>query len=267
MAEAQTSSSNTNSNHDGISLDVRNTTKSAELASILKSSNKYAHTTTTSIASSTTTSVAPSTNPTTLSAHAATSIPSCMANYTAIADTAATGNYITTTCPVTNITPSTTQSIDVILPDGSSISSSHTAVLRLPEALPLGARTAHIFPSLKSGSLISIGQLCDHGCTATFEATRVRIYHHDKVIMVGHRSPTTNNLWLLELEGTTPKNTSPSNRPPVPLVLEPSMGTANSLMKYDTIAECIAFYHASLFSPVISTWCDAIDAGHFTTWP
>jgi hypothetical protein len=28
----------------------------------------------------------------------------------------------------------------------------------------------------------------------------------------------------------------------------------------------VAFYHAALFSPVISTWCDAIDAGHFTTW-
>jgi hypothetical protein len=27
------------------------------------------------------------------------------------------------------------------------------------------------------------------------------------------------------------------------------------------------FYHASLFSPVLSTWCDAIDAGLFTTWP
>jgi hypothetical protein len=35
----------------------------------------------------------------------------------------------------------------------------------------------------------------------------------------------------------------------------------------NTIADRIAFYHAAAFSPVISTWCDAIDNGHFTTWP
>jgi hypothetical protein len=34
-----------------------------------------------------------------------------------------------------------------------------------------------------------------------------------------------------------------------------------------TIATRVAFYHAALFSPSISTWCDAIDAGHLTTWP
>jgi hypothetical protein len=39
------------------------------------------------------------------------------------------------------------------------------------------------------------------------------------------------------------------------------------LVAYDTIAERIAFYHAVMFSPAISTWCDAIDNGHFTTWP
>jgi hypothetical protein len=34
-----------------------------------------------------------------------------------------------------------------------------------------------------------------------------------------------------------------------------------------TIATRIAFYHAALFSPSISTWCDVIDARHLTTWP
>jgi hypothetical protein len=33
-----------------------------------------------------------------------------------------------------------------------------------------------------------------------------------------------------------------------------------------TIATRVAIYHAALFSPSISTWCDAIDAGHLTTW-
>ena len=34
-----------------------------------------------------------------------------------------------------------------------------------------------------------------------------------------------------------------------------------------TIKERIAYYHACCFSPALSTWCQAIDAGHFTTWP
>jgi hypothetical protein len=29
----------------------------------------------------------------------------------------------------------------------------------------------------------------------------------------------------------------------------------------------IDFYHVSCYSPNLSTWCSAIDAGHFTTWP
>jgi hypothetical protein len=49
--------------------------------------------------------------------------------------------------------------------------------------------------------------------------------------------------------------------------IEPTIGTANSMVVNNTIADRIAFYHAAAFSPVISTWCEAIDNGHFTTWP
>jgi hypothetical protein len=33
------------------------------------------------------------------------------------------------------------------------------------------------------------------------------------------------------------------------------------------LADRVAFYHAAMFSPVLSTWCAAIDAGHMATWP
>jgi hypothetical protein len=33
------------------------------------------------------------------------------------------------------------------------------------------------------------------------------------------------------------------------------------------IADQVAFYHAVLFSPVMSTWCAAIDAGHLAVFP
>jgi hypothetical protein len=38
-------------------------------------------------------------------------------------------------------------------------------------------------------------------------------------------------------------------------------------LAHNTIAARVAFYHGSLFSPAISMWCVAIDAGHFTMWP
>jgi hypothetical protein len=33
------------------------------------------------------------------------------------------------------------------------------------------------------------------------------------------------------------------------------------------LAERIANFHAVMFSPALSTWCAAIEAGHMTTWP
>jgi hypothetical protein len=41
----------------------------------------------------------------------------------------------------------------------------------------------------------------------------------------------------------------------------------HTTLAHDTIANRIAFYHASLFSPSLSTWWQAIDDGHFPTWP
>jgi hypothetical protein len=41
----------------------------------------------------------------------------------------------------------------------------------------------------------------------------------------------------------------------------------HTTLAHDTVANRIAFYHAILFSPSLSTWCHAIDAIHFTTWP
>jgi hypothetical protein len=41
----------------------------------------------------------------------------------------------------------------------------------------------------------------------------------------------------------------------------------HTILAHNTIAARVSFYHASLFSPALSTWCAAIDAGHFTTWP
>ena len=263
MANHISNSNNINNNdiNKNIISDVAIEIPSLARASSLKLANKYTSTITTPITTNTTTTtnqqlVTPNTNPT---------YKNTM-NYTAIADTAATGHYITQECPVVD-KRSTNYGVNVTLPDGNSINSTHTALLQLPSQLPINARTAHIFPDLKSGSLISIGQLCDHNCTAIFDATQVKIYYKDAIIMSGARSINTNNLWVLELDDLPNQTTTNVVTFADSSVSTTSVGTANSLVAHDTMSERIAFYHATCFSPVISTWCDAIDAGHFTTWP
>jgi hypothetical protein len=148
----------------------------------------------------------------------------------------------------------------VVLPDGCTITSSHITELNIP-SLPPAARTAHIFPGLSNGSLISIGQLCDHGCTATFTSDTVRIELNNTVVLRGGRSPCT-RLWTLD---------SPvMPNPPATELHAPfnDKNFANHLGEHSgTLADRIAFVHASLFSPQLSTWCKAIDEGRLTTFP
>ena len=73
-----------------------------------------------------------------------------------IADTAANGNFFMVNGPCTNLQQANPP-IHVRLPDGSSIASTHTGLVPLPY-IPSSACRAHIFPSIKSGSLLSIGQ-------------------------------------------------------------------------------------------------------------
>jgi hypothetical protein len=150
--------------------------------------------------------------------------------------------------PHYNSVPSS-NSISVQMPSGTTIQSTHQALLNIPQ-LPEAARVCHLFPALSSGSLLSIGQLCDHGCTAIFTSTKVEILLHNQAILVGTRSPH-NRLWVINLK--VPSSPSSSNHV--------------ALSATATLADRISFYHASLFSPAISTWCTAIDAGRFATFP
>jgi hypothetical protein len=68
----------------------------------------------------------------------------------------------------------------------------------------------HIFYSLKSGSLISIGQTCDDDCVALFTTYNVKIYKNGQVIMVGKRSITNCLCWDIPL---APKATPPPTIP------------------------------------------------------
>jgi hypothetical protein len=128
--------------------------------------------------------------------------------------------------------------------------------------MPKGATISHIFPALRNRSLLSVGQLCDHRCEEHFDTNKVTISHRGKTMLTGKRSKgTLGKLRIL----------NPYSPPPAPAAPPPAKGKihrfVNVALNQDTKENRIAFYHTSLFSPVLSTWCDTIDVGRFTTWP
>ena len=54
------------------------------------------------------------------------------------------------------------------LPDGITMDSKHIATLYL-QGLSKQARQIHIFPKIQTAPLISLGFLCDGGCTITLD--------------------------------------------------------------------------------------------------
>ena len=94
--------------------------------------------------------------------------------HTTIPDTGSTGHFFALQTPHLLNRRKAHTPLQVSLPDGSTMSSTHIAELHLPQ-LPKKARTVHLFPALNNTSLLSIGKLCDAGCQATFTADAVTI--------------------------------------------------------------------------------------------
>ena len=63
-------------------------------------------------------------------------------------------------------------------------------------SLPPEARTAHIFPELASGYLLSVDQLCNHIFQAYFDASKLYIMYNGRFIMQGSRDKT--KLWTID---------------------------------------------------------------------
>ena len=87
--------------------------------------------------------------------------------------------------------------------NGKNIETSKRALVPLAKELSTKAKVGHMFDGLQSGSLLSIGQLCDDDCVALFTKYDVKIYKDGKVIIVGQRNDV-NGLWNVPL---TPKET------------------------------------------------------------
>jgi hypothetical protein len=192
-----------------------------------------------------------------------------------IADTGATAHFGNLDTPCHHKAP-TPFGITALLPNNARMQATHTGLLPLYQ-LPKTARTTNLFTNMRE-PLLSIGVLCDHGCTATFRARDVVVTKDDQHILTGHREPST-GLWKIPL----PLSSEPPPHSPAPLpaalarvnqVATPPQYDypiahlqMNSAYHQPNNTALVRFLHAAAGSPVPSTWIRAIQAGHYATWP
>jgi hypothetical protein len=137
--------------------------------------------------------------------------------------------------------------------------------LPLSKQLSSTAQTAFVLDDLKTGTLISLAQLCDDDCIAIFNKYEVKIMKNNEIIIQGSRMP--NGLWSLPLSNPSP---APTDRllNPVKKLPDLSPHQANGILRTDKTKQELAIYlHATLGSPVPSTLLQSIRKTHLTTFP
>ena len=137
------------------------------------------------------------------------------------------------------------QAISLTLTNGSIISSSCSGLLYF-DNLPHPIK-AYIFPDhILHTSLLSVSELCNVGCLATFTDTHFQITYNNSIVIHGTKA-ATDTLWTAQL---------------------PTQSTIISYSARLTAdADFVLFVHASLGSPVYSTFFRAIRAGYLSSWP
>jgi hypothetical protein len=161
------------------------------------------------------------------------------------------------------ITSATTSksSITVIQPSGERMQSTHAVDLLLRN-LPPDAKIAHSLPGL-TNNLLSVALLCNAGCEVFFHATGCEVTLNGMVILRGWRDPH-HRLWCVRIvdDAWTTHHPIADNDNPIPTTT-----VANSLYDCDNTQQLIRFYHACLFSPVLSTLTKAINKGDLKGFP
>jgi hypothetical protein len=141
--------------------------------------------------------------------------------------------------------------------------------------LPPESGKAHLFKELSQGygSLVSLGQLCYHGCTALFDATTVIVFHDYQCIITGHRTQQT-GLWNIPLSPRPDFSPADPTQPPlIPSILRtanvilPRRHVASAAHCDPTKAQQIAFSHSAIGGPELSTLQAALDNNYVTGFP
>jgi hypothetical protein len=78
--------------------------------------------------------------------------------------------------------------VHVIVPNSNIMTSTATTNLPLPH-IKAATTKLHAFPKLATGSLLSLGQICDNACTAIFNSTSVHMYQDQDVMILPFQPP------------------------------------------------------------------------------
>ena len=89
----------------------------------------------------------------------------CIQHYDML-DSGTIDHFMSVSAKVNNIRP-TENKLDIIIPDGSKMQSTHECDIDWP-LLPKQAQTAHVIPQLSNQSLLSVVRLCATGYTVVF---------------------------------------------------------------------------------------------------
>jgi hypothetical protein len=120
--------------------------------------------------------------------------------------------------------------------------------LPLSNLLSSTAQSAFVLDNLKTGTLISLSQLCEDDCIAIFTKYDVKILKDSQVIITGKHMP--NGLWSL------------------PITADATPHQANGILRTDKPKQELSSYlHATLGSPVPSTLLRAIRRSHLMAFP
>ncbi|KAG7350061.1 reverse transcriptase RNA-dependent DNA polymerase [Nitzschia inconspicua] len=104
--------------------------------------------------------------------------------------------------------------------------------------------------------------VCDAGCTVTFTDTNATVHLGPNLLLTGSRDPG-NGLWHLDLSSPTAAVATTRNT----VQPGPTESAAFTIDHRTSPANLVAFAHASLFSPALSTLHDALRLGYLTGVP
>ena len=125
--------------------------------------------------------------------------------------------------------------IQVKQPNGQILQYTKGCRLAL-KTLPEGEREAQILQGLSHSYLISIGELCDSGCTASVNHHTMAVTKDKQVVLQGTRGVMT-GLWRLTIH-----------------ILDRPTHHINNLHQVNDKENAIKYPHAEAFIPVQDTW-------------
>ena len=95
----------------------------------------------------------------------------------------------------------------VVLPNNELISSTQKGQIPLSSLLSKTAQTASILPKLESSSLVSLGQICDDGCTILLDKKQLTAFKQETIVLQGIRNPH-DKLWDIPVQKRTISQTN-----------------------------------------------------------